>query len=140
MPFVVVNLLKIRSLCPVEISDDAVIRLVGIGGFPQVGFLSGIIVLSAPIHRERLDNLKFYFDAAAEAGYSDGFTMDFPLSADNPLARGRFAVYGYDTCFTINQKLTGGTFYKVEKMKAGFTNRLSHGTGLYRCLSGRRSR
>ncbi len=79
-------------------------------------------------------------DAAAEAGYTDGFTMNFPTSSDNPLARGRYAVYGYDTCFTVHQKLSGGAFYGIEKMKAGFTNRLSHGTGIYRFFRGERSR
>ena len=79
-------------------------------------------------------------EAVAEAGYTDGFTMNFPTSSDSPLARGRYAVYGYDTCFTIHQKLSGGAFYRVEKMKAGFTNRLSHGTGIYRFFSGERSR
>jgi len=79
-------------------------------------------------------------DAAADAGYSDGFTMNFPTPSDSPLARGRYAVYGYDTCFTVHQKLSGGAFYALEKMKAGFTNRLSHGTGLYRFFSGERLR
>lgn len=80
---------------------------------------------------------KRVLDAVAEAGYSHGFTMDFPVISDHPLARGRFAVYGFDTFFTIRQKISGGRLYAIEKMKASLANKLSAGTGIYRRLSGR---
>ena len=76
-------------------------------------------------------------EAAASAGFRAGFTMEFPTESDDPLALGRYAVYGYDTCFTVEQKTSGGAMYRVERMKARFTNRLSRGTGLYRRLFGR---
>jgi peptidoglycan/xylan/chitin deacetylase (PgdA/CDA1 family) len=76
-------------------------------------------------------------DAAGEAGYSQGFTMAFPVETDHRLARGRLAVYGFDTFFTVRQKISGGLLYTIEKMKAAFANRLSAGTGIYRRLSGR---
>ncbi|UCG61849.1 MAG: polysaccharide deacetylase family protein [Candidatus Zixiibacteriota bacterium] len=75
--------------------------------------------------------------AAGEAGYLNGFTMHFPTSADNPLAIGRLPVYGFDTLFSMRQKISGGPLYSVEKMKAGLTNRLSRGTGIYRWFTGR---
>ncbi len=70
-------------------------------------------------------------ELTGETGYSYGFTMNFPTSDDPPLAMGRLAVYGYDTLFTIRQKVTGGRLYQFEKFKARVTNRLSYGTTLY---------
>jgi len=67
--------------------------------------------------------------AVAEAGYDFGFTMDFPTDRDDiPLAHGRIAIYGYDTCFSINQKIRRGRFYHLEHLKARITNKLSGGT------------
>lgn len=76
-------------------------------------------------------------EAAGEAGYKYGFTMNFPTPTDQPLARGRYAVYGYDSAFTVMQKIRGGRLYKLERLKAAFTNKLSAGTGLYRSLTRR---
>lgn len=76
-------------------------------------------------------------DAAQEAGYRSGFTMSFPTETDIPLARGRYTVYGYDTIFTVMQKIRGGKLYKLERLKAAFTNKLSAGTGIYRRLTSR---
>lgn len=78
--------------------------------------------------------------AAAQAGYGHGFTMSYPSADDDPLARGRIAVYGFDTPFAVWQKLSGGMGRRVETLKAGLTNRLSHGTTLLNKLRQRRSR
>jgi len=76
-------------------------------------------------------------DAAGKAGYESGFTVNFPTPTDVPLARGRYVVYGYDTIFTVMQKIRGGKLYKLERLKATFANKLSAGTGIYRRLTGR---
>ncbi|RKX24083.1 MAG: hypothetical protein DRP47_11910, partial [Candidatus Zixiibacteriota bacterium] len=72
--------------------------------------------------------------AAAEAGYNYGFSMNFPGASDDDLCRGRFAVYAYDTHLSIQYKSQGGAFYQVERMKAAITNHLSYGTVLLNTL------
>lgn len=78
--------------------------------------------------------------AAAQAGYGHGFTMSYPSVDDDPLARGRIAVYGFDTPLAVWQKLSGGAGRRVETLKAGLTNSLSHGTTMLNRLRQRRSR
>ncbi len=68
--------------------------------------------------------------AALKAGYKSGYTMKFPSVSDTPLSRGRFAVYGFDTSFTILQRLNKGPLYHAERVKTGITNLLSTGTVL----------
>jgi len=75
--------------------------------------------------------------AVEEAGFVEAYSMNFPELNDPSLARGRIGIYGYDTRFTINQKLSGGRLYRLERWKARFTNRLSGGTILLNRLSGR---
>jgi len=67
-------------------------------------------------------------DAAGAAGFSDGYTMRFPESDDPSLQRGRYAVYFYDTPASVGRKLGGGFGRRLEKVRAGLTNRLSFGT------------
>ncbi|MEW6412848.1 MAG: polysaccharide deacetylase family protein [Candidatus Zixiibacteriota bacterium] len=74
-------------------------------------------------------------DTACESGYNSGYTMNFPTENDSQMAEGRFAVYFYDTPFTVRQKLGCGGLYRLEQVKANISNRLSYGTGLYRFLS-----
>jgi peptidoglycan/xylan/chitin deacetylase (PgdA/CDA1 family) len=76
-------------------------------------------------------------ETAAEVGYRFGYTMKFPSRSDSPLARGRFAVYGFDSSFTILQRLNRGPLYPIEKAKAAFVNFLSGGTVLLHRISGR---
>jgi len=79
--------------------------------------------------------------AARKAGYRMGFTMRFPEhggEGGDPLALGRYAVYGYDTPFSIRQKVERGPLYRLERFKAGVTNRLSGGTRLLNALRSRR--
>jgi len=78
-------------------------------------------------------------EAAAEAGYSRGYTMEFPTPDDTPLATGRIAIYGYDTHLTVFHKVTGGRLYRLERLKARITNRLSGGTVLLNRFRGYRS-
>lgn len=67
-------------------------------------------------------------DAAEEAGYDRGYTMRFPTAQDQFLALGRYAIYGFDTGYTVRQKLTGGPLYSLERLTAHFINGLSLGT------------
>lgn len=76
-------------------------------------------------------------DEAKRAGYQHGFTMSFPTSNDTPLAVGRLPIYGFDTLFSIRQKIERGYLYGFERTKSGITNRLSGGTSLWRRINGR---
>ena len=76
-------------------------------------------------------------EQARAAGYMFGFTMKFPTAADRSLAIGRLPIYGYDTPFSVRQKVERGVCYKVERIKSGITSRLSGGTSLWHRLSGR---
>ncbi|MDH4035522.1 MAG: polysaccharide deacetylase family protein [candidate division Zixibacteria bacterium] len=73
---------------------------------------------------------------ARSAGYRFGFTMSYPDPLELPLAAGRLPIYGYDTTFSIRQKVEHGTFYAVERINSGITNRLSGGTSWWRRLCG----
>jgi peptidoglycan/xylan/chitin deacetylase (PgdA/CDA1 family) len=67
--------------------------------------------------------------AAEQAGYEHGYTMAFPETGQADLARGRIAVYGFDTPLSVLKKLRPGTIgYRVERWKAAVTNRLSGGS------------
>ncbi len=77
-------------------------------------------------------------EAVQTAGYTTGYTMEFPTPEDTPLATGRIAVYGYDTHLTVFHKLSGGRLYRLERLKARITNRLSGGTILLNRLRGYR--
>jgi hypothetical protein len=67
-------------------------------------------------------------EAAAAAGFSDGYTMSYPEAADQPLTRGRYAIYFYDTPGSVGRKLGTGIGRRLEKSRARLTNRLSYGT------------
>ncbi len=69
-------------------------------------------------------------EAASEAGYSRGFTMSFPQASDNPLACGRYPVYGFDTFWSIRQKLEHGPAYHIERLKTAAIGCLAGGTVL----------
>ena len=73
---------------------------------------------------------------AQNVGYKFGLTMSFPTKTDHPLAVGRLPVYGYDTLFTIRQKVERGALHRLEQIKSGITNRLSGGTSLWRWING----
>lgn len=68
--------------------------------------------------------------AAQEAGYQVAYTMRFPQESDPPLARGRFPVYGFDTRWSVCQKLDRGPAYQIERFKTATVGRLSGGTVL----------
>lgn len=78
--------------------------------------------------------------AAAQVGYRHGFTMSYPKAGDAALARGRIAVYGFDTPLAVRQKLSAGMGRRIESFKAGLSNRLSNGTTLANRLRERISR
>ncbi len=74
---------------------------------------------------------------ATEAGYTIGVTMTFPRPDDPFISLGRLPVYGYDTLFSIGQKIEHGPMYPVERMKSRITNYLSGGNSWYRRLTRR---
>jgi len=67
-------------------------------------------------------------DAAEDAGYRFGFTMDFPTAEDHPLAQGRVPVYGFDTPLSVQAKLSEGLPRRFEQAKSAVVSRLSGGT------------
>lgn len=69
-------------------------------------------------------------EAAGQAGYARGFTMNFPQAGDDPLACGRYPVYGFDTLWSIRQKLEHGPAYHIERLKTAAIGRLAGGTVL----------
>lgn len=73
---------------------------------------------------------------AERAGYKFGLTMAFSHPTDQPMTVGRLPVYGYDTTFSVRQKVEQGAFYRLEQIKSGITSRLSGGTSLWRRISG----
>ena len=77
--------------------------------------------------------------AAAEAGYRQGYTMSFPGDTDQPLERGRIPVYAFDTRWSLQRKLGGGLAGQVERLKTATVNRLAGGTVLLNRLRSRPS-
>ena len=78
------------------------------------------------------------FEAVEEAGYTRGFTMNFPEGSDTAFTIGRYAVYGFDTCLSVPRKFRrSGPLYNVEKWKARLTNKLSVGTVIYNRFVGK---
>ncbi|MDZ4723024.1 MAG: polysaccharide deacetylase family protein [candidate division Zixibacteria bacterium] len=71
-----------------------------------------------------------------EASFTSGFGMQFPMSNDTSLSRGRFPIYSYDTNYTIDCKFGDGLPYHLERAKALVTNKLSGGTILLHRLRG----
>ena len=67
-------------------------------------------------------------ECAEAAGYRRGFTMNFPRPTDGPLTGGRYPVYGFDTLWSIRQKLEHGPAYQIERLKTAAIGRLSGGT------------
>ncbi len=63
-----------------------------------------------------------------EVGYKFGFTMKFPNNDNTFLTIGRFPIYGFDTLFSIKQKIEHGLFYKCERFKSSCISKLSCGT------------
>jgi peptidoglycan/xylan/chitin deacetylase (PgdA/CDA1 family) len=92
-----------------------------------------VIGLSYPFGRTN----RAVIEAAERAGYRYGLTMRFPKMADEPLAVGRLPVYGFDSAFSLRQKVENGPLCALESLKCGITNRLSAGTSLWRYLAGR---
>ncbi len=75
-------------------------------------------------------------ETAEACGYRFGYTMAFPVATDTPLALGRIPVYSFDTVWSIDQKITHGWAYPLERLKAGIIGRLSGGTVLLNRLRG----
>ena len=69
-------------------------------------------------------------DIAAEVGYQCGFTMAYPEYGDEPLARGRYPVYFYDSWRSVLRKLQQGRGKHggFEQLRDRLTNGLSGGT------------
>lgn len=77
-------------------------------------------------------------DVVKKTGYKYGVTMNFPLTGDKHYTLGRYAIYGYDNMFTINQKISRGKLYLLEKYKSKVTNKLAVGTILLNSIGARK--
>ncbi len=69
-------------------------------------------------------------EKSLSVGYKYGFTMKFPTKTDISLTIGRYPIYGFDTVFTIKQKIEHGMLYQCERIKSKFISKLSGGTVL----------
>jgi peptidoglycan/xylan/chitin deacetylase (PgdA/CDA1 family) len=79
-------------------------------------------------------------DTAVEAGFRNGYTMNFPSHTDTAMTIGRFAVYNFDTSKSVIRKLSHTPGYRFEQFKANFANKLSGGTELLQALFTRTAR
>ena len=77
-------------------------------------------------------------ETAAAAGYREGYSMRFPTSYDGPLSRGRYPVYGFDTPWSVCQKLSQGSTYYLSRALSAVIGNLSRGTGLLNRMRGHR--
>ncbi|MFH1686699.1 MAG: polysaccharide deacetylase family protein [bacterium] len=77
-------------------------------------------------------------DAAASAGYTDGFTMNaLPSRLNSPLARPRTAVYAWDTLLSVKYKLYDAGPAHLERFKSRLVKRLAGGTVRWQHWRGR---
>ncbi|MFQ5498692.1 MAG: polysaccharide deacetylase family protein [Candidatus Zixiibacteriota bacterium] len=67
-------------------------------------------------------------DTAVDIGYQYGFTMRFPRPDDKSAACGRWPVYGFDTPFSVTQKIGNGPLFMLEQLKSQIATGLSGGT------------
>lgn len=74
-------------------------------------------------------------ETVAGAGYSLGLGTSWPQAGQQSLALGRILVYGYDTPFSVRQKL-GGWLKPVERTKQGIATFLSGGTAWFQSPCG----
>lgn len=65
-----------------------------------------------------------------DTGFRYGFSMKFPDESDYSLTIGRYPIYGFDTIFTITQKIEHGMLYQCERIKSLCVSNLSGGTVL----------
>lgn len=75
-------------------------------------------------------------DAAADAGYKCGYTMQRKAKSDNPLRISRIPVNSYDTPLSVLAKLSGGPLAHIERCKSVIVGGLSTGTILLNRLRG----
>jgi peptidoglycan/xylan/chitin deacetylase (PgdA/CDA1 family) len=78
---------------------------------------------------------RLVMETAAEAGYSLGLGTSWPRPGQNRLALGRILIYGYDTPFSVGQKL-GGVLAPVERAKQEIATFLSGGTAWFQRVRG----
>lgn len=74
--------------------------------------------------------------AALAAGYELGLTTRWPIASQTATALGRVIIYGFDTPFSVLQKLEG-RLRPIEQAKQYIATTLSAGTGWYQEVSGR---
>lgn len=77
-------------------------------------------------------------EQARMAGYTTGVTTSWISRGADFLALGRIIIYGFDTPFSVLQKLEGRLAW-LEKLKQSVATSLSGGTGLYQRISGHTS-
>ncbi len=74
-------------------------------------------------------------ELARMAGYTAGVTTSWISRGADYLALGRIIIYGFDTPFSVLQKLQGRLAW-LEKLKQSIATSLSVGTSLYQRISG----
>jgi peptidoglycan/xylan/chitin deacetylase (PgdA/CDA1 family) len=74
--------------------------------------------------------------AALDAGYKLGLTTQWPKAGQTDTALGRVIIYGFDTPFSVLQKLEG-KLARIEQVKQEVATFLSVGTGWYQRMSNR---
>ena len=90
-----------------------------------------VTVISYPFGRTS----RSVMEAAAGAGYSLGLGTSWPLAGQHSLALGRILISGYDTPFSVRQKL-GGWLAPVERAKQRIATFLSGGTAWFQKARG----
>ncbi len=73
---------------------------------------------------------------ASEIGFRYGFTTQWPEAVQSKMTLGRIMIYGFDTPFSVMQKLDGRLKW-LERQKQAVTTTLASGTVLFQRLSGR---
>jgi peptidoglycan/xylan/chitin deacetylase (PgdA/CDA1 family) len=70
-------------------------------------------------------------ESAIQAGYIKGFSLTFTKRSMAEFTLPRFAVYAFDTPYSILKKLGGGPLSRIEKMKSTTMNGYASGTIIF---------
>jgi len=66
--------------------------------------------------------------AAADAGYSNGFSLSLLKREEGDFTLPRYAVYAFDTPYSVLNKLKKGALNRIEKIKGAVMNAYAGGT------------
>lgn len=73
---------------------------------------------------------------AAEAGYRNGFSLSLKRKGSTGFTMSRFAVYAFDTPFSVLKKLNTGKLNGLERIKGSILNAYAGGTIFFNNLRG----